>query len=156
MSEQARALFEQAKAGGRCPAEVIAESGLAMPDKRLVEVALRAEEIAEVQGISTRDALHQMNYGARTKAQVAEWLCPDAAGDWAGDSEQRRAARDASEVRARERMYDRVLANAQALDPADKSLGAQQLRETAASVRDHRAMAQRRLEWAARDAEETS
>lgn len=46
---------------------------------------------------------------------------------------------------------DLVLANVAELDPNDKSANAQALRETAASIRDHRAMEERRAGWEAED-----
>jgi hypothetical protein len=48
---------------------------------------------------------------------------------------------DTAAVRARE---DRVLVIADATDPADTSIRAQQRRETAADIRDHRAQEARR------------
>jgi hypothetical protein len=48
-------------------------------------------------------------------------------------------------------MEDNVLTRAAALDPDDHTLDAEQVRETAASIQDHRAMAQRRAELAEED-----
>jgi hypothetical protein len=48
--------------------------------------------------------------------------------------------------------HDRILARADALDPTDDSLDARQVRGVAASIRDHRAMAARRAQWALEDA----
>jgi hypothetical protein len=52
--------------------------------------------------------------------------------------------------RARE---DEILTAEPLLDPADQSLEARHLREVAASIRDHREMELRRIEWAIADAE---
>ena len=46
---------------------------------------------------------------------------------------------------------DRVIAKAERLSASDNSLSARQLRETAASQRDHRSAALRRQEWARQD-----
>jgi uncharacterized membrane protein len=55
------------------------------------------------------------------------------------EKEQERRERDAQ---TRREMEARVLANAAALDPTDRSVQAEQIRETAASIRDHRRAAE--------------
>jgi hypothetical protein len=53
--------------------------------------------------------------------------------------------------RYREKLQeDRLLARDAALDPSDHSLNAEQIREVAASIRDHRESAANRAEWTAR------
>jgi hypothetical protein len=48
-------------------------------------------------------------------------------------------------------MEDNVLTRAAALDPNDRSAEAESVRDVAGSIRDHRAMEQRRAEWAEED-----
>lgn len=64
---------------------------------------------------------------------------------------KREAARERAE-RVRREMEDRVLAGAARLRADDHSLEAEQVRQTAASIAEHREMAARRREW---DAAET-
>lgn len=151
--ELARQAYAEIRRGtGRCYGEVM--ELLDKPHKRLVEIAVTAEQVAAEEDIPVRDALHKLGFGDKTKAQVAEWICPDAASDWTGSFDERRAAQDANQDRARERMNDQVLANAAGLAQDDRSEGAEHLREVAASVRDHREMAHRRAAWALQDEEE--
>lgn len=134
--EMARQAFVQARRG-QCPAEMM--EMLDKPHKRLVENAVRAAQAADEEGIPARDALHKLNLSDRQKAQIAAWVCADAVDDWTGGIEHRMTARQAADDRARERVNDDVLAICADLDPEDWSLEARQVRETAASIRDHRA-----------------
>lgn len=61
--------------------------------------------------------------------------------------EQRQFDRAQQQAEKRRQLEDNVLAGAKRLDPADDSLEARQLRETAGSVADHREMARRRARW---------
>lgn len=70
--------------------------------------------------------------------------------DWTPDTVPAQI-RQAAAARLRQ-VEDRVLAAAAALDPADMTLEAQQVRETAASIREHREMNDQRNQWAAADA----
>ena len=117
--------------------------------ERQQQLAQQIKTLAEQSGQDPRDVLHEVAGRSVDKAAVARHVCPAAETDWTGTIAQRTAGSDAYAERTLTRMQDRVLANAAALDPADQSLQAQQIRETAASVRDHRAMAARRAEWAA-------
>lgn len=137
--ELARQAYAEIHRGtGRCYGEVM--ELLDQPHKRLVEIAVMAEQTAKEDDIPVRDALHKLSFNDRTKAQVAEWICPDATEDWTGSFDERRAAQDANQDRARVRLEDRVLAN-------------QPESEAAASIRDHRANALNQIAGDARQAE---
>jgi hypothetical protein len=131
--------------GGRCPMDEM--EMLDSRGKRLVETALAARQDAEENGIPLRDAIHRLNRNDVVKATIASWVDPDSVGDFTGDLEDRRAARQANDDRARRRLEDNVLRNCSGLEPGDQSLEAKQIRQTAASIRDHREAEQRRLYW---------
>jgi hypothetical protein len=133
---------------GQCPAEQM--EMLDKPGKRLVEVALNTQQIAREKGIPARDALHQQSVNDKVKATVAEWVCPENTDDFTGTIENRMKARQENDDRARERINDQVLEIVAGLDPEDWSLHAMQARETAASIRDHRANAANQRAWSAR------
>jgi hypothetical protein len=59
----------------------------------------------------------------------------------------RRERWDEYVVHLREVREDRILVDVDALDPMDRSLEAEHLREVAGSIRDHREMARRRREY---------
>ncbi|WP_045742287.1 hypothetical protein [Actinoplanes rectilineatus] len=119
--------------------------------QRLEEITAAVRAAIQSSGVDARDALHEVSARASDKAAIARELCPDAETEWNGTPEQRTAGYDAHNDRTRARMEDRVLANADALAPDDRSPTAEQIRETAASVRDHREMAEQRAQWAAQD-----
>ncbi len=152
--EMARQAYVQIKKGLRCPEDIISEFGLEPQHRRILETAVRADNMATTEGIPVRDALHVQNAGDRTKALGASWVCPDAVGEWTGTREQRSEFRRQSDQRARERIEDEVLASCATLDPNDWSLEAQQVRESSASIRDHRMNALRQAEMQAHDREE--
>lgn len=141
----AQEAYLQASRGEVCPMEAM--QMLDDRHRRLVENALAAEKIAQHHGIPVRDALHRMNITDGTKAKLAEWVCPESAADWQGSIEERGKARQASEDRDRERQNDRVLEAAAGVDPDDRSAEARQVREAAASVRDHRANHHNQIAW---------
>lgn len=130
---------------GQCPAEAM--EMLDARGKGLVETALSVRQEAERDGIPLRDAIHRINRNDAVKATIAGWVSPEAADDFTGDLEHRREARQANDDRARRRLEDNVLRNCSGLDDADQSLEAKQIRQTAASIRDHREAEQRRLYW---------
>jgi hypothetical protein len=145
--EMARLAYVEITRGKRCPRDILRDADLLAPNRRLVEVALNAEQDAKDKGIPVRDALHQLSFNDQVKAAVASWICPDVASDWAGSIEDRMAARDAANDRERERRNDRVLDAADSYEPDDHSLEARQCRETAASIRDHRENKHRQAAW---------
>lgn len=145
--ELARQAYVQASRGEMCPREAMEMLGDA--NKRLVELALLVDQQAREDGIPVRDALHRQKLADRSKRQIAEWVDPQHVGDWEGSIEDRRKAREAADDRARERMEDNVIALVADLDPEDWGLEAQQARETAASIRDHRADHANRKYWEA-------
>lgn len=139
--ELARQAYVQARRGTACPQDAMLMLDARM--RRLVEWALLTDQIAETDGIDVRDALHRVNgVGDRSKAIIASWVAPGA-GDWSGSQEDRRRARKEYEGRERARMEDVVLGSDGALADNDMSIEAQHIRETAASIRDHRASALR-------------
>lgn len=138
--------------GLQCASVVL--SMLDRPTARRVETALAARQIGQENGLDMRDALHRFN-GANdsVKADVADFLTPEHAGDWRGSVQDKMAARDAANDRERWRMEDRVLENVLTYAPDDHGLDARQCREAAASIRDHRENHHRRLAWGLADEE---
>lgn len=63
------------------------------------------------------------------------------------DRVARGLAREIAQAETRREMEDRILANADQLDHEDHSDQAEGIRETAGSIRDHRAMDVRRFQW---------
>lgn len=147
----AREAFEEISHGHACPNESL--DLLDDKHRRLVEIALLVEQESRRQDIPVRDALHAVRVSDRVKAVVAEWVCPASVSDFSGGPEQRNAARLAAAQRRQERIDDDILDQAASLQPGYHSLQADGLRETAASIRDHRISVARMSEGEAREVE---
>ncbi len=153
---EAHETWKEIKRGKRCPTDIINEAGLDNNQKRLVELALRAEEEAEKDRLPLVDVLHGWMGVAtdKVKAQIAEWVTPEYAHEFTGSREERDKYRHAAEQRAFDRRDDKVLEVASHLGLDDHSLSARQIRETAASIREHRENRHRQLMYQAQDAED--